>query len=163
MVVNKGHVLFVQEVKTVREDVNRKIEELRADMEKEIMALTYNYSSLLVKFDMIVEGVTKVVSWYNSTALKLDQKVEGDVASFGNISKLLNDLKGQVSEFVSSSSTLLTPEFLTQKFHLLESSIHNELAQLRKFANYKSMNVPPIDTGVQRGRKEKEAKQETDS
>ena len=36
MVTKERHVLFVQEVKKVREDVNLQIRELREDMQKEV-------------------------------------------------------------------------------------------------------------------------------
>lgn len=58
-------MLFVQDVKTVRENVNLKTEELRADMAKEIAALDHIYSSLHKKVDIIVDAITKVVEWYN--------------------------------------------------------------------------------------------------
>ncbi|CAI9261764.1 unnamed protein product [Lactuca saligna] len=36
MVAKERHVLFVKDVKTIREDVNRKLEELKFDVAKEI-------------------------------------------------------------------------------------------------------------------------------
>lgn len=109
VVARERHVLFVQDLKKVREDINMKIEELCEDMAKEIAALEHNYSSLHKKVDIIVDVVTNYVTLYESLLLKVDKKVEANVKSFGNIDNLLVELKGLVlkSSFVSYS--LITP------------------------------------------------------
>lgn len=59
--MKERHVLFIQAVKTIWEDVNRKVKELREDMEKDIHALNKNYSSLLSMVDIFAGDVTKIV------------------------------------------------------------------------------------------------------
>ena len=118
-VSKKRHVLFVQDVKTVQEDVNRKLEELKVDMEKEINELSTNYCSLLSKVDIVAAVVTKVVECYQSLIPKIDDKATGDITCFGKLDAMLSELKEMVSK--SGSSSLLTPEFLTQKFRLFET------------------------------------------
>lgn len=61
VVVKERHILFIQDVKKVCEDVNLKIEELRVDMAKEVAALTHDYSSLHTKLDIISDVFTNVV------------------------------------------------------------------------------------------------------
>lgn len=148
-VAREHHVLFIQDVKTIREDVNRKIEELQSGMEKEIKDLTHNYCSILTKVDIIIGAVTKIAECYNSMLPKIDAKYEIDLKNFGKIDSLLVELKEMVSN--PSSSYLFTPEFLTQKFRLLESTIHLELAPLSKLLNLLRTDAPPVATGVQGG------------
>ncbi|CAI9263343.1 unnamed protein product [Lactuca saligna] len=118
-------------------------------MAKEVVELNHNYYSLRTKVDIIVDAVTKVIECYTSLAPKIEKKAEVDVQAFEKMDKLLTDLKDLVSK--SSSSSLLTPEFLTQKFRLLESSIHNELAPIAKLANLMPTDAPPVSTEVQEG------------
>lgn len=148
-VAQECHVLFVQEVKTVCANVNLNIEELCNDMAKEVADLTHNYSSLHTKVDINVDAVTKVIEWYISLAPKIKKKAEVDVQSFKKLDKLLGDLKDLVSKSGSSSSSLLTLEFLTHKFRLLESTIHNELAPLAKLVKLMPTDAPPVHTRVQ--------------
>ena len=56
-----------------------------------------------------------------------------------------------VSKTGSSSISLLTLDFLTQKIHLLESIIHNELAPVAQLKNLIPTDTPPVHTGVQGG------------
>lgn len=111
--------MFIKDLKTVRENVNLKIEELKVDMVKEIAALDHNYSSLHKKVDIIFNDVTKVVEWYTSLLPNVKKKVEVDVQSFGKINKTLDELKELISKSGSSSSSLLTPEIHSEKLHLL--------------------------------------------
>lgn len=84
-------------------------------------------------------------------APRLDQKGEADVTCFENVLKLLTGLKDQVLQSISSSSSLVTLEFLTQKFRLLESTTHNELAPLAKFAIFMPTDALHVVTRVQTG------------
>lgn len=143
-VAKERYVLFVKDVKSVRENVTFKIEELRTDMAKEIVALDHNYSSLYTMVDIIVDAVTKVFMWYNFLLTKVDKNVEVDAQSFGKIEELLGNLKELISKFGSLASSLLTPEFLTHKFRLLESTFHNELDPLVKFVNLMPTDAPPV-------------------
>ena len=65
-VAKERHILFVEAVKKVREDVNFKLEEIRSAMEIEVAEFAHNYSSLHNKVDIIVAVVTKVVESYTS-------------------------------------------------------------------------------------------------
>ncbi|CAI9281857.1 unnamed protein product [Lactuca saligna] len=88
--MKETHLLYVQDVKTIHENVDLKIQELRDDMKKEIIVLTHNYSNLHTKVDIIFDAITKAIAWYNSLIPKFEKKVEVDVASFCDIAKLLD-------------------------------------------------------------------------
>ncbi|CAI9280538.1 unnamed protein product [Lactuca saligna] len=62
------HILFVQDVKTVREDV-----------------------------DIIIDVVTIAIDFYSSFGVKFDSKSEVDAKSFGNVENILKELKDLVS------------------------------------------------------------------
>lgn len=72
-----------------------------------------------------------------------------DVKSFSNITQLLGELKEMVSK--SGSSSLITPEFLTQKFCLFETTLQKELAPLSQLISLLPTNAPPVVTWVQGG------------
>ncbi|CAI9294571.1 unnamed protein product [Lactuca saligna] len=57
-------VLFIQEVKKVKEDVNSQIHELREDMKKEILSVQHDYAPLHQKVDIICDAVTRFVKLY---------------------------------------------------------------------------------------------------
>lgn len=145
------HILFVQYVKKVREDVNLYIQELREDISKEIVVLQQYYESLNQKVDIIADVVTKFVKLYETIGPKVEQMPVDDVKSFSSISQLLVELKGMmlISNLVFSS--LITPELLTQKFSDLEYALHKELAPLSKTLTIFPTDAPTISTGVQRG------------
>ncbi|CAI9269825.1 unnamed protein product [Lactuca saligna] len=63
-VEKERHVLFFQEVKKVREDMNSKIQQLHEEMNKEIISVQHDYASLHQKVDMICDAVTKFVKMY---------------------------------------------------------------------------------------------------
>ncbi|CAI9276632.1 unnamed protein product [Lactuca saligna] len=52
---------------------------------------------------------------------------------------------------IGSSSSILTPESLSQRFDALESRIKAELALLANLLNLMTTNAQPVQTGVQRG------------
>ncbi|CAI9290611.1 unnamed protein product [Lactuca saligna] len=108
------HVMFVQDVKRVREDVNFKLQELREDMAKEIEVVKRDYASLNQQVDSIVEVVTKFVKLYEALSPNLTQLSTTESTSFAEINTQLNELKDLPSK--SSSFSLITPEFLSQKF-----------------------------------------------
>ncbi|CAI9283082.1 unnamed protein product [Lactuca saligna] len=110
-VSRKRHVLFVQDVKNVLEDVNRKIKELHSNVAKELQEVINNYSSVLEKVDIIAEAVTKIAQCYYSMLPKMDAQAEYELKQCGKIDLLLVELKAMVSK--SSSPSLFTPEFLT--------------------------------------------------
>ncbi|CAI9270782.1 unnamed protein product [Lactuca saligna] len=64
MVLKERHGLFIQDVKTIREGVNSKLEEFKVDVAKEIKELNTIYSSLLSNVDIVAGAVTQVVEWY---------------------------------------------------------------------------------------------------
>ncbi|CAI9263780.1 unnamed protein product [Lactuca saligna] len=61
MVTKERHVLFVQEVKKVREDVNMQIRELREEMTKEVQTLNQGYDSAHQKIDIICDAIVQCV------------------------------------------------------------------------------------------------------
>lgn len=138
-------------MKTVRENVNIKVQELREDMKKEIAALNHNYSTLHNMVDIIVDVVAKAVGLYSSLVPKFDKMAEVDVTSFGNIDKCLQELKDLMSKYDSSRTLVVSPDFFNEKFRMLESTIHKEFSPLAKFVKFMPMNVPPVSIGVQGG------------
>ncbi|CAI9265705.1 unnamed protein product [Lactuca saligna] len=104
-VTNESIILFIHDVKNVREDVNLKIQEHQEDTGKESL---------------------------NPKVEKMD---EDDLQKFENIKKLLVELKGLElkSSFVSSSLIIL--ELLFENFSLLESTIQKELSPISKLIN----------------------------
>ncbi|CAI9300099.1 unnamed protein product [Lactuca saligna] len=130
------------------ENLNLKIEELGEDMAKEISALDNNYSSLHKKVDIIADTITKVLEWYNSLLSNVEKMAEDEVKSFGNIDKVLTELKGLVLKSGFVSSLLISPKLLSEKFKLLELTIQKELAQLTKLINLMPTSALPVHTGV---------------
>ncbi|CAI9259580.1 unnamed protein product [Lactuca saligna] len=122
-------------------------------MTKEISALDHNYS-LHNKLDIIVGVVAKAVELYSSLGVKLDLKVEVDAKSFGNVEKLLRELKYIFSKYDLSKSSVVSPDSFTEKLCMLESIIQKELAPLAKFENFMPINSPPVCTGVQGGERQ---------
>lgn len=117
-VVQERHVLFVQDVKKLIEDVNLKLQEIREDMQKEIAIVQHDYASLNQKMDIIVDMVTKFVKLYEALSPKISQLSSDESKSFWEVTTLLNDLKTLILK--SSSSSLITPKFFSQKFLLFE-------------------------------------------
>lgn len=56
-VAKEHHIMFVEAVNKVKEDVNLKFEEIHTEMSKEIVKLDQNYSNLHSKVDIIVDAV----------------------------------------------------------------------------------------------------------
>ena len=56
-VAKERHIMFVEAVNKVKEDVNLKFEEIHTEMSKEIVKLDQNYSNLHSKVDIIVDVV----------------------------------------------------------------------------------------------------------
>ncbi|CAI9283126.1 unnamed protein product [Lactuca saligna] len=86
------HILFVKDMETVCENINLKVQELKEDMTKDIVALDHNYFTLHNKVDIIVGAMAKEVELYTSLGLKLDSKSEVDASSFGSVETLLQFL-----------------------------------------------------------------------
>ncbi|CAI9298986.1 unnamed protein product [Lactuca saligna] len=147
--MKERHVLFVKDVKTVREDVNRKLEDLKVNVAKGINELNITYSSLLSKVDIIVEALTKVVQWYQSLLPKFDGKATVGLNNCGKIDTLLRELNELISKY--SSFSLLTPEFLTQKFCVFETTIQQDLAPLSHLISLLLTNTPHVVIGVHGG------------
>ncbi|CAI9262773.1 unnamed protein product [Lactuca saligna] len=145
------HVLYVQDVKAVRENVNLNIQELHEDVTNEIATVDKNSSTLHNKVDVIVDAVAKAVELYSSLVLKFDNKARMDVTSFGNVDRLLQELKDLMSKYYSSKTSIVSPEFFNENFRMLESSIHNELAPHAMFANFMPTTDLPVSTGMQGG------------
>ncbi|CAI9280965.1 unnamed protein product [Lactuca saligna] len=67
IIAKDRHVLFVKAVKQVQEDVNLNIEEIPSEMDKEVVNLDRNYSTLIMKVDIVAAvAITNVVELHNS-------------------------------------------------------------------------------------------------
>ena len=121
-VTKEQHVLFFQEVKKVREDVNFKIQELREDMQKEMLSVQNDYASLNQKVDIICDAVTQFVKLYEGLSPQITQISKSETENFEGVIKLLNELKEILTTPVSSP--LITPEFLSQKLVQFEAILN---------------------------------------
>lgn len=148
VVAKERHILFIQDVKKVCEDVNFKLQELREDMGLEIAVLQQDYSSLHQKVDLIADVVTKFVKLYEALNTKVDKMASDDVHSFSNINQLLVELKGLALKTSLLSSSLITLELLFEMFLFLESTIQKELDPLSKLLTIMPTHVPPVFIGV---------------
>lgn len=129
--------------------MNLKLEEICSDIAKGVAQLDHNYSSLNTKVDIIATTMTKVVEFYTSLISKVDMKVDCDSQSVTDLKELLGNLKKLSFEVGTSSSSLITPESLSQKFMSLESTIKVKLPPLMKFINLMPTNSPLVHTKVQ--------------
>ncbi|CAI9277319.1 unnamed protein product [Lactuca saligna] len=64
MVTKERNVLFVQEVKKVREDVNLQIRELCEEMQKEVQIVQQDYASANQKIDIICDAFTRCIKLF---------------------------------------------------------------------------------------------------
>lgn len=132
-VAKECHVLFVQNVKKVRADVNLKVQELREDMQKEINVAQRDYASLNQKTDIIGDVVSKFEKLYEALSPQITQLSSNNSKSFLEVTTLLSELKALVSK--STSSSLITLEFLSYKFLLFESVLNKKLDPLSRIVN----------------------------
>ncbi|CAI9283912.1 unnamed protein product [Lactuca saligna] len=65
-VTREWHVLYVQEVKKVREDVNLQIEELWEDMQKEVQVVQQDYAFINQKVNITCDAITRFVKLYET-------------------------------------------------------------------------------------------------
>ena len=145
-VAKERHVLFVQDVKKVREDVNYKLQELKSELAKELQDIHTQNAEVQKQIAEVSSRVQKFVdvpileAHNEETKEKLDQ-----------LTKLVSELKMVVSQ--SSTTQILTPEFLSLKINTLEQAIQKALAPLANFTSLLPRSAPPAFTGVQGERK----------
>ncbi|KAL7604923.1 hypothetical protein Lser_V15G18161 [Lactuca serriola] len=146
-VANKErHLLFIQDVKKVREDVNFKIQELKSDIEKDLQAVNTRQEDLHKQVVEILSQLHKL----NNTPVAADQNA-ATMEKFDILIKLVMELKSAVSQ--SSSSQIITPEFLSLKINTLEQAIQKALAPISNFSSLLPKGAPPVFIGVQGGEK----------
>ncbi|CAI9261474.1 unnamed protein product [Lactuca saligna] len=142
-VAKERHVLFVQDIKKVRDDVNLKIQELHEQMNKEIIYVQHDYASLHQKVDIICDVVTKFVKMYEGLSPQIAQISKSEAENFEGVMKLLKELK----------------EISTKQF---EAILNKKLAPLLRISSLlPATTAPPVFTGVQGGKRkstEEEAK-----
>ncbi|CAI9283581.1 unnamed protein product [Lactuca saligna] len=112
-VTKERHVLFVQEVKKVREDVNMQIHELRETMTKEVQHIQQGYESAHQKIDIICDAVVQCVKMFeqvNPQMISLSAKEEQHFAELVKLMKELQEISSKVS------SPIISQEFLCQNF-----------------------------------------------
>ena len=83
-------------------------------MAKEIEVVQRDYASLNQQVDIIADVVTKFVKLYEALSPQLTQLSTQESNSLAEITTHLNKLKALIEK--SSSSPLITPMFLSQKF-----------------------------------------------
>ncbi|CAI9293889.1 unnamed protein product [Lactuca saligna] len=132
MVAKEIHVLFVQDVKKVREEVNFKIQELCEDMEKEISVVRTEFESINKKVDIICEAVAKFSKLYESLSPQITQLSTTDNKNFMEVFKLLKELKSLSSK---PALSILSSEDLIQKFSKFEELLVQKLAPLSRISS----------------------------
>ncbi|CAI9285485.1 unnamed protein product [Lactuca saligna] len=152
LVAKERHVLFIQDVKKVREDVNYKLQELRQDMEKEIANVRTEFASLNQKVDIICDAVTKFAKLYKSLSPQISQLSSTENKNFMEVFTLLKELKTLSS--TPASSSLLSSEDLIKTFSQFESLLLQQLTPLSRISSLlPTMDAPLASTGVQAGEK----------
>ncbi|CAI9280861.1 unnamed protein product [Lactuca saligna] len=89
LVAKEYHVLFVQDVKKVRKDVNFKPQELRQDVEKEIAVVHTKFASLQQKVDIICDAFIKFSKLYESLSAQIAQLSTTENKNFYEVFTLL--------------------------------------------------------------------------
>ncbi|KAL7602722.1 hypothetical protein Lser_V15G16687 [Lactuca serriola] len=140
------HLLFIQDVKKVREDVNFKIQELKSDLAKDLQAVNTRQEDLHKQVVEILSQLHKL----NNIPVADDQKV-ATMEKFDLLIKLVTELKSAVSQ--SSTSQILTPKFLSLKINTLEQAIQKALAPISNFSSLLPKGAPPVISGAQGGEK----------
>ncbi|KAL7586161.1 hypothetical protein Lser_V15G40639 [Lactuca serriola] len=140
------HLLFIQDVKKVREDVNFKIQEVKSDIAKDLQAVNTRQEDL---HKQVVE-ISSQLHKLNNIPVADDQKA-ATMEQFDILIKLVTELKSAVSQ--SSTSQILTPEFLSLKINTLEQAIQKALAPISNFSSLLPKGAPPVFTGEQGGEK----------
>lgn len=83
-------------------------------MQREITKVEQDYAALNQKIDIICDAVTKFVKLYERLSSQLTQLSTMESKNFGELFSLLKELKDLSIKPIYSS--LITPEFLSQKF-----------------------------------------------
>ncbi|XP_023735583.2 uncharacterized protein LOC111883500 [Lactuca sativa] len=147
------HILFVQDVKKVREDVNFKIHELKSELAKDLQDIHTKHADVQKQ---IVEVSSKLQKFINVPVLEAHK--EETKEKFDQLTKLVTELKTTVSH--SSSTQILTPKFLSLKITTLEQAIQKALAPLTNFTSLLPKSAAPVFTGVQGGEKSRSKEEE---
>ncbi|CAI9297485.1 unnamed protein product [Lactuca saligna] len=156
LVAKERHVLFVQDVKKVRENVNYKLQELRQDMKKEISNVRTEFASLNQKVDIICDAVTKFAKLYESLSPHIAQISTTENKNFMEVSTILKELKTLSS--MPALSSLLSSEDLIQKFSKFEALLLQQFAPLSRISSLlPTTDAPPASTGEQEGERKIEA------
>ncbi|CAI9269747.1 unnamed protein product [Lactuca saligna] len=152
VITKERHVLFVQEVKKVREDVNMQIRELREEMMKEVQHIQQGYESTHQKIDIICDAVVQCVKMFEPVNPQMISLSATEEQHFGELVKLLKELKEISSK---SSSPIISQEFLSQKFVHFEAILQKHLTPLLRISSLlpNVSDAPPTVTGVQGGEK----------
>ncbi|CAI9277704.1 unnamed protein product [Lactuca saligna] len=132
IVTKERHVLFVQEVKKVREDVNMQIRELRETMTKEVQHIQQGYESAHQKIDIICDAVVQCVQMFEQVNPQMISFSATEEQHVGELVKLLKELQ-EIS--LKVSSPIISQEFLSQKFIHFESILQKHLAPLLRISS----------------------------
>ncbi|CAI9269923.1 unnamed protein product [Lactuca saligna] len=136
------HVLFTQDVKKVREDVNFKLQELCQYMDKEIACVRTAYASLNQKVDIICDAMMIFSKLYESLSPQLSQLYTTERKIFMEVITLLMGIKELSTKLVSSSQ--LSSDFLLQIF--LNSKIYfsNNLLLFLAYPTFFQQQMPHL-------------------
>ncbi|CAI9286170.1 unnamed protein product [Lactuca saligna] len=119
VVAKEIHILFLEEVKKVKDDVNIKVEVIQIVMSKEIVKLSQNYSDLHTKVDVIVGAVMKEREYFTSFSTWVDTKHDSDSNMFAKMEELLGSVKESFSKLNVSLSSSVSQESLSKMFSFL--------------------------------------------
>ncbi|CAI9263875.1 unnamed protein product [Lactuca saligna] len=85
---------------------------------------------------------------------KVDQNDQNTELRFWEVISMLKDLKDSVLK--PATSSIITPEFLSQKFLQFKDILHKQLAPLSTISNLLPIGAPPVRTRVQGERRKLE-------
>ena len=119
---------------------------MKSDIEKDLQAVNTRQEDLHKQVVEILSQIHKV----KNTTVAADQNA-ATMEKFDILIKLVMELKSAVSQ--SSSSQIITPEFLSLKINTLEQAIQKALAPISNFSSLLPKGAPPVFTGVQGGEK----------
>ena len=106
-VTKERHVLFVQDVKKVREDVNVKVEELKKEIAKDLQDINSQHLEVQKKVDVVATDLNKILTDSQSPAPILEANPKENKEQFDKLIQLVTELKTLVSQ--TSHQTILTP------------------------------------------------------
>lgn len=113
-VLKEHHEIFVEQVKTIKESLDLKMMDLKAEMAKEVEKLEKSHFVLHGKVDIVADVIVKLVEYNYDYSTKLDVKTTSDSKVFEKLEEVLSSIKESVSQFALSNQSFVSQEAITQ-------------------------------------------------